>query len=130
MVVVTSFTNLLGVTNSIVGVVTVLGILTFRFSNLDFDVNQSVLGIMGILMIFAVSPFLVTQAHPIIGFCINAISMMAIVVISCHNVALSNQSTLLLSYILLYGYEINTVDDFMNRVFGLILGGVIVAGIF
>ena len=39
--VVTSFSNIFGNENSVVGVVTVLALLTFRFSNLDFDVKQS-----------------------------------------------------------------------------------------
>jgi len=53
---------------------------------------------------------------------VNFISMMIIVVLSCHNVALSNQSILILSYLLLYGYEVNDISGYIYRIFALILG--------
>lgn len=130
MLIVTSFSNVFGAENSIVGVVTVVSLLTFRFSNLDFKTGESTITILAIFVIFSISPYLATIVHPIIGSIINFISMMIILVLSCHNTALSNQSILILSYLLLYGYEVNDTNMYVNRVFALILGGIIVAGIF
>lgn len=130
MFVVTFFNNVFGVDNSIVGVVTVIALMTFRFADLDFKTGQSTIAILGIFAIFIISPYVATIVNPVIGSLINFISMMAIVVVSCHNVVLSNQSTFILSYLLLYGYEVNDVNGYINRVIGLILGGIIVAGIF
>lgn len=130
MIIVTFFNNVFGVDNSIVGVVTVIALMTFRFANLDFKTGQSAIAILGIFAIFIISPYVATIVHPVVGSIINFISMMAIVVLSCHNVVLSNQSTFILSYLLLYGYEVNDVNGYVNRVFALILGGIIVAGIF
>lgn len=130
MIIVIFFSNVFGVDNSIVGVVTVIAIMTFRFANLDFKTGQSAITILGIFTIFIVSPYVATIVHPVVGSIINFISMMVIVVLSCHNVDLSNQSTLILSYLLLYGYEVNDVKGYVGRVFALILGGIIVAGIF
>ncbi|MBB6631469.1 FUSC family protein [Clostridium algidicarnis] len=130
MIVVTFFNNVFGSDNSIVGVVTVIALLTFRFSNLDFKTTQSTIAILGIFAIFIVSPYLASIVHPVLASIINFISMMAIVILSCHNVTLSNQSTLVLSYLLLYGYHVDDVNGYINRIFALILGGIIVSGIF
>ena len=119
-----------GTDNSIVGVVTVIALLTFRFSNLDFKVGQSAITILGIFLILIVSPYVATLVNPIIGLIINLVSIMAIVVFSCHNVMLANQSTFVLSYLLLYGYRVSDFDAYVNRVFGLILGGAIVSIVF
>ena len=128
--VVSSFSNIFGNENSVVGVVTVLSLLTFRFSNLDFDAKQSAFTLFGIFCIFMVGPHLASISTPIVKFVINFISIMAIVILSCHNVVLSNQSILVLSYLLLYGYQINDINVYINRVCALALGGIIVAGIF
>lgn len=130
MIVITTFSIIFGNENSIVGVVTVLALLTFRFSNLDFDVKQSAITILGIFGILIVGPYIASTVNPIIGSIINFISIMAIVVLSCHNVYLSNQSIFVLSYLLLYGYKVQNLTVYTNRIFGLIFGGLIVAGIF
>lgn len=130
MFIVIFFSNVFGVDNSIVGVVTVISLMTFRFANLDFKSGQSALTILGIFVIFIVSPYVSTIVNPLVASVINFISMMVIVVLSCHNVALSNQSTFILSYLLLYGYEVKDLNGYVNRIFALILGGIIVAGIF
>lgn len=130
MVIVTFFSNVFGAENSIVGVVTVISLLTFRFSNLDFRTGESTIAILAIFAIFSISPYLATIFNPMLGSIINFISMMIIIVLSCHNTILSNQSAFILSYLLLYGYEVTDINGYINRVLGLILGGIIVAGIF
>ena len=56
MVIVTSFNRIFGEDNSIVGVVTVILLLTFRFSNLNFNVKQSAIALFGIFIIYIISP--------------------------------------------------------------------------
>lgn len=130
MVIVTTFSVVFGTENSIVGVVTVIALMTFRFSHLDFKVGQSTFALLGIFGIFIISPYIVTIVNPILGLIINFISIMTIVILSCHNVMMANQSTLVLSYLLLYGYRVSNVDNYVNRIFALILGGIIVSTIF
>lgn len=130
MLIVIFFSNIFGKENSIVGVVAILGILTFRFSNLDFNVKQSAFTIFGIFIILAISPYLASISNPVVASMINFISILTIVILSCHNVYLSNQSIFVLSYLLLYGYEVSSINVYINRVFGLILGGIIVSVIF
>lgn len=102
--IVTVFTNLFGANNSIVGVVTVITLLTVRFADLDFKASHSTFAILSIFAIFSISPYVVTLVNPVLGFFINFISIMAIIVLSCHNVIYSNQSAYVLSYLLSYGY--------------------------
>ncbi len=130
MIIVTFFNNAFGSDNSIVGVVTVIALLTFRFSDLDFKTEQSAIAILGIFAIFIISPYVASISHPVLASIINFTSMMAIVILSCHNVTLSNQSTLVLSYLLLYGYHVDDISGYINRVVALILGGIIVTGVF
>ncbi|MGL5330276.1 MAG: FUSC family protein [Peptostreptococcaceae bacterium] len=130
MIIVMAFSSVFGEENSIVGVVTVLCLLTFRFSNLNFNVAQSTITILFIFMIFMVGPYLASISNPIVSSIINFISIMTIVILSCHNVNLSNQSTFVLSYLLLYGYEVSNINVYVSRVIALIIGAIIVAGIF
>lgn len=130
MIIVISFSNLFGQENSIVGVVTVLALLTFRFSNLDFNIKESAFTIFGIFGISMVGPYLASLSSPIICFIINFICIMIIIILSCHNVNLANQSTFVLSYLLLYGYEASSIEVYINRVIGLAIGGLIVASVF
>ncbi|WP_373600293.1 FUSC family protein [Paraclostridium bifermentans] len=130
MAVVIAFSTVFGTENSIVGVVTVILLLTFRFSNLDFEVKQSAFTLLGIFGIYMIGPFIASASSPIVASIINFIFIMIIVVLSCHNVVLCNQSTLVLCYLLLYGYEVTSIDAYINRVIGLLIGGLIVSVIF
>lgn len=130
MLIVTSFSIIFGEENSIVGVVTVLALLTFRFSNLDFNISQSAYTIFGIFVICMIGPFIASLSNPIVSFIINFICILMIVILSCHNMALSNQSTFVLSYLLLYGYEVNSIETYLSRIIGLAVGGLIVALVF
>lgn len=130
ILVVTSFAKVFGNENSIVGVVTILGVLTFRFSNIDFDVKQSSFTLFGVFCIFMVGPYVSNLVGPVLRSIINFIFIMIILILTCHNVMLSNQSILVLSYLLLCGYEVNDINALINRVLGLAIGGIIVASIF
>ena len=130
MAVVTAFSMIFSDENSVVGVVTVMGILTFRFSNFDFDVKQSALAILGIFAIYMIFPTLASVSTPWIKFIINFVAIIAILILSCHNTIYSNQSILVLSYLLLYGYPVSTVSSYTYRIGALAIGGIIVATIF
>lgn len=129
-IVISSFSMIFGDENSIVGVVAVLSILTYRVSNLGFNTKPSAIVTLLIFAIFSVSPYLASISNPLVGFVINCLSILVIVILSCHNLVLSNQSILVLSYILLYGYKITSASVYINRVMALMTGGLIVATIF
>lgn len=130
ILIVSSFSSIFGSENSIVGVVTVMLILTFRSANLDFKVKQSSVTLIGIFLIYSVAPYLSNISNPILGFIINFISIITIIVLTCHNMMYANHIILILSYFLLYGNGVSSVEVYLSRVIGLLFGGIIVASIF
>lgn len=127
---VTIFSVIFGEDNSVVGVISVILLLTFRFSNLDFDIKESVFAIFGIYIIYAIGPHLAAICNPYLAAIINFSSILILIIISCHNTQLSNQSVIVLSYLLLYGNKVNSKAIYVNRIFALIIGSIIVATIF
>ena len=130
MLFVTTFTNLFGAENSIVGVITVIGVLTYRLSNLGFNVKQSALAILGVYGIYIIFPYLASISNPFLGAIINFVALMVIVILTCYDIRLSNQSIFILGYFLLYGYKVTSIDSLISRGIALIVGGLLVSSIF
>ena len=130
MAIVISFSTLFGEENSIVGVVTVITLMAFRFSNFNFKTRSSAVAMMFIFIVLIVSPYIAVNVHPVWGSMVNFISIMTIMIVCCNNIQLSNQSILVLSYLLLYGYQVNSFEGYKKRVVALIFGGIIVSVIF
>ena len=128
--VVAIFSSCFGSENSMVGVVAILLILTFRFTNLDFKINQSAFTLIGVFLIYAICPYLVNNVNPFVGFIINFVSTLLLIVLTCNNVMFANHVVILLSYFLLYGNPVTTLNSFYLRFIGLMVAGVIVALIF
>lgn len=125
-----TFSLIFGEENSVVGVVSVILLLTFRASNLDIDVRESTLAILGVYIIYAIGPYLASISNSYLAAIINFVSILLLVVITCHNMILSNQIVVILSYLLLFGYEVSSKAIYTKRIFALIFGGIIVATIF
>lgn len=51
-------------------------------------------------------------------------------IFSCHNILMSNHSTIVLGYLLLYGYDVNSAAAFSLRLLGLLIGGILTAVVF
>ena len=56
-------------------------------------------------------------------------AFLGIMVLGCHNVLMSNQSTFVLAYLLLQGYDV-TGHSYMTRITGLALGAAVCALVF
>ena len=130
MLVVVFFSSFFGSENSMVGVVTILLVLTFRFTNLDFKIDQSAFTLLGVFMIYAICPYLASNSNHFVGFVINFVSILSIIIFTCNNMMYANHTVLILSYFLLYGNPVTSIQSFYLRFMGLLLGGVIVALIF
>ena len=76
MLVVVFFSSFFGSENSMVGVVTILLVLTFRFTNLDFKIDQSAFTLLGVFMIYAICPYLASNSNHFVGFVINFVSIL------------------------------------------------------
>ena len=82
MLVVVFFSSFFGSENSMVGVVTILLVLTFRFTNLDFKIDQSAFTLLGVFMIYAICPYLASNSNHFVGFVINFVSILSIIILN------------------------------------------------
>ena len=91
--------------------------------NLGFETSQSVWVMIGIFGILAVGPHMANQVPSVVGFVINSVCIFVMLVLGCHNVIYFNHATFVLTYLLLYGNDVNGVV-YGKRVLGLMLGGI------
>ena len=118
---VTLYSILFGPGNSAVGVVVLLFVMVFK--NADFRVNTK--ASLGLLTLFyalmAFGPQLAHMAGPWLGLLINLGAMALIMVLGCHEPRMSNQSTIALGYLLVYGYEVEG-GAYISRLAALAVG--------
>lgn len=122
-----AFSLLLGSGNSIVGVVVLLMLLAFRQVDLGIRTTHGVGAMWLIFAVLAFGPRLANISGPVLGFFINAACILLLLVLGCHNPILSNQSTLVLNYLLLYGYDAADTRAYLLRLAGLLCGAVLIS---
>lgn len=120
---VTIFTKIFGSENGVAGVVIVLFLLTFRQIHIGYNVNQSRISIMIFFIIFAFAPYLSNLYGGFRGLIINILAMFLLSFLGCYRVEFYNHATIILSYLLLYGSNVQG-EVYLKRVVGLLLGGV------
>lgn len=126
---VTIYSILFGNDNSIVGVVVLLCLLVFKNADFGVHVKESTLLLGMFFVIFAVCPHLANLTTPFIGMIVNIIAISMIIFLGCHNPLMFNQSTLVLSYLLLYGYDV-TGNTYKMRLLGLGVGACLTCLVF
>ena len=126
---VTLYSLIFGAGNSIVGVVVLLHLLVFKNADLRIDAKQST-GLLALFFgIMTIAPHLANMANPFVGLLINAASILILILFGCHEPRMFNQSTLVLSYLLLYGYDVSGAD-YRMRLAGMAVGAALVCGVF
>ena len=130
IIVVSIFQSCFGSENSIVGVITVIAILTFRFSNLDFETKQAGTVMAVIFGLLIIVPHYTVSCNPFLAWAINFVTILFILVTTCHNVILSNQFVYVLAFLLLYGNPTTDSVVFTNRATGLLVGALVVILVF
>lgn len=124
MAFVISYSKLFGNANSIVGVVVLLFVLVFRNADLGIHTSHAIPSLIAIFAILAIGPQLSNINNIYIGLLVNIIFIFLLLFLGCHNVIMFNQSTLVLSYLLLYGYSVSG-SLYIKRLEGLALGALI-----
>lgn len=121
---VTAYSMIFGNSNSIAGVIVLLCLMVFRYA--DFGVKTgSGLMILGLeFFLLAAGPRIANAVHPLIGLLINAGAILLILLLGCHHVIMANHSTLVLGYLLLYGYDVSGTA-YLLRLAGLAAGAVL-----
>lgn len=123
------YSMIFGDENSVVGVVVLLCVMVFK--NADFSMNAPTSA--GLLILFFITmivcPRAANQFGYAAGFFINLIALIIMMFLGCHNPLMSNQSTIVLGYLLLYGYDV-TGKSFRMRIAGLLVGAILTTAIF
>ncbi|MCQ4636929.1 FUSC family protein [Anaerovorax odorimutans] len=129
MAVVVSFSLIFGQENSIPGVIVLIAILTIRKADLDIDSRHGLVVIPILFAILAAGPHLAGLVGPAAALGINLVSILSILVLSCHNIYLYNHATFVLGYLMLMGYDVSG-DAYIRRVLALMTGAVLVSIVF
>lgn len=121
---VTAYSMIFGTENSIVGVVILLCVLSFRFTDFGIKTSDAMKILPLIFAILAFGPRLANAYGPVFACIINMICILALLVLGCHNVIYFNHFTLVLGYLLLYGYDV-TGKTYLTRLFAMGIGLII-----
>lgn len=110
-----------GAENNIVGVVVLLCLMVFRQADLGMRRGQSLLALGLVFLVLAFGPRLANLAELGGELAVHGLSLLVILVLGCHNVGMGNHLTLVLGYLLLYGYDVEAVA-FPSRLAALAVG--------
>lgn len=122
------FSVLFGVSNSIAGLAVLLSVMAFRFSDLGIRTPHSVFCMFIIFGILAIGPKVSNLVPVGWAFFINIICIFLLMILGSHNVVMFNHSTLVLSYLLLQGYDVSG-HTYKMRLLGLLVGAIITSSI-
>lgn len=122
--VVTIFSIFFGESNSITGVAILLILLLVRQADFGINMRSSILVIFLVFFTLGAGPKLANLLPPWGAFFLHAFCILLITMLSCHNIIMCNHFTFVLSYLLLYGYDVSG-RDYVNRLAALGTGFVI-----
>lgn len=103
---VTVYGMVFGAENNIVGVVVLLCLMVFRQVDLGLALPHALAALGAIFAVLALVPWLANLAGPAAELALHVAGLGVILLLGCHNVGMGNQLTLVLGYLLLYGYEV------------------------
>lgn len=126
---VTASSIILGKDNSIVGVVVLLCVMVFRNADLGIHTQHSTWLLAFFFVVMTVCPHLANQLSPLPALLINIAALAVLILFGCHNPFMFNQSTLVLGYLLLYGYDVSG-KSYMLRIAGMAAGAVLTCLVF
>lgn len=129
MTFVIAYSKIFGNSNSIVGVVVLLFVLVFRNVDLSVKTSHAIPSLIAIFSILALGPRLCNAGNIFVELLVNIICIFFLLFIGCHNVKMFNHSTLILSYLLLYGYDVSGYS-YTKRIEGLAVGALITIAIY
>ncbi len=119
------FSLLFGNNNSTVGVIVLLNVLVFRNVDLEVHIHQAIVSLLVIFLVFAFGPHFAHIDNIFISTSIHVLCILTLMILGCHNIKMSNHSTLVLSYLLLYGYDVSGAA-YVKRLVGIALGALLV----
>lgn len=123
------FCALFGAENSSAGLAVLLSIMVFRFADFGIRTSHGTCNIFLVFALLAAGPKLSNILPAGWAFCVNLVCLMLLMLLGCHNVIMCNHSTLVLSYLLLQGYDVSG-ETYHKRLLGLFAGAILTAIVF
>lgn len=124
MAFVISYSIFFGNANSIVGVVVLLFVLVFRKIDLSIKTSHAFPSLIAIFAILAIGPRLSNASNIYVELLVNIVCIFLLLFLGCHNEKMCNHSTLVLGYLLLYGYDVSG-DAYIKRLEAIAVGAII-----
>ncbi len=121
MAFVIGYSKIFGNSNSVVGVVVLLFVLVFRNIDLSIKTSHAIPSLIAIFSILAFGPRLSNISNVFVELIVNTVCIFLLMFLGCHNVKMCNHSTLVLGYLLLYGYDVSSTL-YIKRLEGLAVG--------
>lgn len=124
MAFVIGYSTVFGNDNSIAGVVVLLCVMVFRFTDFGIQVPHAMGVIAVIFAVLAFGPRIANSGNLALELATNITCLFLLMVLGCHNVMMANHSTLVLGYLLLYGYDV-TGEAYLQRLAALGVGAIL-----
>ena len=129
MAFVIGYSTVFGDENSVTGVVILLCVMVFRFADFGISTPHGLSALMVVFAILAFGPRLANMGNVFTELLVNLACIFILMVLGCHNVIMANHSTLVLGYLLLYGYDV-TGKAYALRLAGLAFGAFVTGIVF
>ena len=124
MAFVIAYSKFFGNDNSIVGVIVLLFVLVFRNIDLSIKTSHALPSLIAIFAILAIGPRLSNASNIYVELLVNSVCIFLLMFLGCHNEKMCNHSTLVLGYLLLYGYDVSG-DAYIKRLEAIAVGAII-----
>lgn len=124
MAFVITYSKFFGNDNSIVGVVVLLFVLVFRNIDLSIKTSHALPSLIAIFAVLSIGPRLSNSSNIYVELLVNSLCIFLLMFLGCHNEKMCNHSTLVLGYLLLYGYDVSG-HVYVKRLEALIIGSLI-----
>ena len=124
MAFVIAYSKFFGNDNSIVGVIVLLFVLVFRNIDLSIKTSHALPSLIAIFAILAIGPRLSNSSNMYVELIVNIVCIFLLMFLGCHNEKMCNHSTLVLGYLLLYGYDVYG-NAYIKRLEAIAVGAII-----
>lgn len=118
-----------GAANSVAAVAIFCALLTLRFVDFGYKIHSSIFSLFLIFCIMTLAPYFVHQTGIFAALIINIISILSIVILTCHNPLYGNHSIFVFDYLLIQGTPVFG-HDFILRIEEMFVGFLICTVIF
>ncbi len=121
--------KIFGDENSIVGVIILLCVMVFRNADFGMKMTGSLTSMAIIFFYSGFWPKTCQYGRTFGELLINAACIFVLLFLGCHNIMMSNHSTIVLGYLLLYGYD-TTGKDYLFRLAAIATGALLTGIVF